>query len=423
MARAINLGQMQREYLMPDKCGTASGEYSHAEMPLRCAERAKRPKVCFVSTIAWSLKFHIAPHIRKISESCQVTLVANEISSAARGVFDPAVVLKNILIERKIDLFADIVTVFRLWRFFRREHFDCVHSIAPKAGLLAMLAAKAAGVPIRFHTFTGQVWVTRKGMSRRFLMMMDWLIARFATHVLTDSLSQQEFLIENKIVGPEKVGTLALGSIAGIDTVRFAPDGAAKEKIRSELGIGHSDIVFLFIARLNRDKGVSDLLRAFEEISVQHPEMHLLLVGPDEENYDEYFATLNKALQGKIHRVGFTPHPERYMAAADVFCLPSYREGFNNVVLESAAVCVPAVASRINGITDPVVDGVTGILHEPGNIAEIVRAMLALALDQPLRLKMGDAARTRVIQIFSQERLTNAFAMFYRNHGVLCEND
>lgn len=365
----------------------------------------------------------MGPHIRKIAEKCQVTLVAQGISEEASDLFGFSIALRDLPIQRKISPVMDIVALFRLWLLFRRERFDCVHSIMPKAGLLSMLAAKAAGVPVRFHTFTGQVWATRAGIARRVLMLMDWFIARFATQVLTDAPSQRDFLITNRIVKREGVEVLGVGSIVGVDPLRFVPDKSARDRIRLELGIGSADIVFVFVGRLNRDKGISDLLKAFELVAAHFPAVHLLLVGPDEGGYDVHLGSLSAGLRHKIHRVGFTHQPESYMATADIFCLSSYREGFGSVVIEAAAVGLPSVASRIYGITDAVVDGVTGILHEPGNISEIVQAMLMMVKDESLRLKMGGAARARVIEDFPQARLTAAFAAFYRKHGVFGLDD
>lgn len=376
-------------------------------------------RVCFVSTIAWPLRVYIGPHIRTIAESSQVTLIADGVAELANGEFDSAVRFRQVAIPRKIRPLADVLALFRLWRIFRSSRFDCVHSIMPKAGLLSMLAAAAAGVPVRFHTFTGQVWATRTGLARRFLMLMDRLIARLATNVLTDSLSQRDFLIANGIVKAGKISVLGNGSIVGVDPLRFAPDPEARKQGRRDLGIGTGDFVFLFVGRLNRDKGVTDLLQAFAEISHRHSAAHLLLVGPDEDGYDARIANLPEALRQRVHRVGFTSQPERCMAVSDVICLPSYREGFGSVLIEAAAGGLPAVASRIYGISDAVVDGVTGILHEPGNVAEIVQGMLKLAEDQPLRSKMGAAARARAVEDFSEKLLTTAFRDFYRMHGVL----
>ncbi|MFA6922444.1 MAG: glycosyltransferase, partial [Gallionella sp.] len=267
---------------MRDKCGTSPIRCSRATVPLPLPERLTDQKVCFVSTITWSLKFHLSPHIRKISEKCRVTLVADEVSSMDLDVFGPIVAIKSIPIKRRISMLSDIATLFELWLFFMCEGFSCIHSIAPKAGLLAMLAATLASVPVRFHTFTGQVWVTRTGLSRLFLMGMDWLIAQCATQILTDSLSQRDFLIANRIVKPDKITVLGIGSVVGVDTLRFAPNKSAREQVRINFGIGDSALVYIYVGRLNSEKGVSDLLQAFEIVSDQFLEAHLLLVGPDE---------------------------------------------------------------------------------------------------------------------------------------------
>jgi glycosyltransferase involved in cell wall biosynthesis len=376
-------------------------------------------QVCFVSTIAWPLRVYIGPNIKKIAEHCQITLVADGVAELECADFGSAVRFRQVRIPRPISLIADAKALIELWSFFRASRFDCVHSIMPKAGLLSMLAATLARVPVRFHTFTGQVWVTQKGFARRFLMLMDRLIARLATQVLADSLSQRDFLIANRIVRADKITVLGNGSVVGVDPDRFAPDPAARVQGRRDIGIGVSDFVFLFVGRLNRDKGVTDLLQAFIEISGSHPSMHLLLVGPDEDGYDAYIAGLPEALRRHIHRVGFTSQPERCMAVSDVICLPSYREGFGSVLIEAAASGLPAVASRSYGLSDAVVDGVTGILHEPGNVAEMIVAMSAIAGDMQLRLAMGNAARARAISDFSQDLLTTAFEAYYRRHGVL----
>jgi glycosyltransferase involved in cell wall biosynthesis len=375
--------------------------------------------ICFISTIAWPLKVYMGPHIRKVTNFNSVTLVADRASVLEMSVFGCSVSYKNIKILRRINLLLDIKALFELWMFFKANHFNCVHSIMPKAGLLSMAAAAAAGIPLRIHTFTGQIWVTRTGFSKQLLMFMDRLIVMFSTHILTDSLLQREFLIANKIVKPAKIHVLGAGSIAGINTNRFLPDAEVRLKVRRELGIEHDAIVFLFVGRLNKDKGILDLLKAYEQIYLTFPNSYLILVGPDEGNFDECILKTKDIFKNRIHREGFTECPEQFMAAADILCLPSYREGFNNVVLEAAATCLPTVGSRINGIVDSIVEGVTGILHEPGNVQELVLAMTTLAENDSLRLKMGVAAREHVIKHFSEVRITNAFEMFYRRLGVI----
>ncbi len=375
-------------------------------------------KVCFVSTIAWPLDVYMGPHIRKISETNRVLLICDGAFELSNGQFNNSVCYKQLDIPRKVCLIKDFFVLFKLWRTFRLEQFDVVHSITPKAGLLAMLAAKAAGIPIRFHTFTGQVWVTRSGLWRRFLMFLDWLLGSLATKTLTDSFSQQKFLISKKIIKSEKVSVLGRGSVVGVDTNRFSPNEDIRHKGRMEIGVSSNDFIFLFIGRLNHDKGIRDLLDAFSSILYGRSNIHLLIVGPDEGGYDSHISAMPNDLKKLIHRVGFTREPEKYMAMSDVICLPSYREGFGSVLIEAASSNLPAIASRIYGISDAVVDNVTGILHEPGNITELANCMLKLFTDESLRLEMGSAARARAIRDFSQGLLVAEFQNFYCKHGI-----
>jgi glycosyltransferase involved in cell wall biosynthesis len=317
-------------------------------------------------------------------------------------------------IERKISLRKDLVSLVTLWQFFRREKFDCVHSITPKAGLLSMVAARFAGIPLRLHTFTGQVWATETGRRKWLLKLLDKVLAGSATQVLADSFSQRQFLIENGVVQPQDITVLAEGSIAGVDVNRFKFADEARTRIRQTFGIPANGIVFLFLGRLNRFKGIEDLLQAFAIAAKSNSNLHLIVAGPDEENLAVAVDALAIKTAGKVHRLEYVDFPEHYMSAADVFCLPSYREGFGAVLIEAAAVGIPVIASRIYGITDAVDEGKTGLFHTPGAVTEIADAMLLLASNNDLRTRMGAAGRARVIETFSEPYVTQAFIEFYR---------
>lgn len=374
----------------------------------------RRRKVCIVATVPFAVNVFLSPQVKRLSRDYDVTIVANGVAGdlipALSGVrFVP------LDIERKIALGRDIATVFHLWRFFRAQRFDAVHSIMPKAGLLAMMAAKAAGIPFRFHTFTGQVWATQRGLKKALLKALDGLMALCATRVFADSYSQRKFLIEEKVVSPARIGVLADGSAAGVDMKRFSADQGVRAELRRQLRIPQNDIVFLFVGRLTRDKGLLDLAQAFVRVAAGDEAVHLMVVGPDEEGLSREIAALTQAISGRVHIAGFTDEPERYMRAADVLCLPSYREGFGAVIIEAAAVGLPAVASRIYGVTDAVEEGVTGILHKPAAIPELANAMVLLASRAQVREAMGKAAHARVAEKYSEERVVAAFADFYRS--------
>jgi glycosyltransferase involved in cell wall biosynthesis len=183
--------------------------------------------------------------------------------------------------------------------------------------------------------------------------------------------------------------------------------------VRREFEIGETDSLLLYLGRLNRDKGLLDLTRAFVEVANCQPDTHLLLVGPDEGGIRGEIASLSQAFRDRVHFKDFTDAPERYMAAADLFCLPSYREGFGSVIIEAAACGVPAVASRIYGITDAVINGQTGVLHPKGDVAALRNALLLLLSDPDLRETMGRNAALRATAEFDQEIVTAAMVNFF----------
>ena len=316
-------------------------------------------------------------------------------------------------VERRISPLRDLSALVRLVRLFRAQHFDLVHSVTPKAGLLSMIAAWLARVPLRIHTFTGQVWATRKGPTRALLRAMDSLIARFATHVLVDSRSQREFLLANRVVAATKSAVLAEGSICGVDGERFRPDGAARGRMRAALGIADEAVLFLYLGRLSRDKGVFDLALAFARLAQRHAGVCLLFVGPDEERLGKQIKETVVPCADRVRFIDHTDKPQDCMAAADVFCLPSYREGFGQVAIEAAAAELPVIASRIYGVVDAVSDGETGLLHPPGDIDALHEHMETLLQQPELRRRFGTAGRARALRDFSARRVTQALVEFY----------
>ncbi|MDP2030651.1 MAG: glycosyltransferase [Thiobacillus sp.] len=370
-------------------------------------------KICFVTAAPMTLRAFMRNHLLNLSARYAVSAVADFTADDLTGEWLPGVQLVPIPIARPISPRADLRALLALAHHFRAEHFDVVHSITPKAGLLAMSAARLAGVPHRIHCFTGQVWATRRGVARSLLKSADRLIAANATHILTDSYPQRAFLESEGVLREGQADVLGHGSIAGVDPERFHPDKDVRKKIRTELGVPQEACLLLFVGRLNRDKGVLDLAQAFVRLARDNNEVWLAMVGPDEAGISAQFEALCGDAMARVRRIDYTPNPEHYMAAADVFVLPSYREGFNNVVIEAAACGVPAIASRIYGLIDAVVDGVTGMLHPAGDVALLHDCLARLCRDRALRTRMGEMARARVTTDFSMASVTAALLAYY----------
>jgi glycosyltransferase involved in cell wall biosynthesis len=373
-----------------------------------------RRRVCLVATVPFAFNVFMRSHVELLQAEYDVTLVANGSQQDLIGILGPHVRFISMPIERKISLKKDLVALMKLWKFFRLEKFDAVISLLPKSGLLGMLAARFSGVPIRINIFNGEVWANDHGFMRQLLKFTDRIIVRCATNLVAVSPSQRSFLIESKIVSTGDIDVVANGSITGVNQDRFRPDLAERQRLRSLHKIADNSVVFLFLGRLNRDKGVHDLILAFTIAASQELKYHLLVVGPDEDGFDIDFEKLAVLFPGRVHRVGFTDQPEVYLAASDVICLPSYREGFGMVLIEAAASGLPAIASRIYGITDAVEDGVTGILHSPGSDIEIAEAILLLGSDNAKRSSMANAAKARASTFFSEQYVMQSFADYYR---------
>lgn len=368
-------------------------------------------KLCFVATVPAVIQAFMKDTIRASSRRWTVNVVSNpqgaELLHGLNAEFIP------MGIERKISPWRDLCALVQLFRLFRRERYQLVHSIMPKTGLLAMLAAWAAGTPHRLHTFTGQVWATQQGWKRRILKVFDKIIVKLATQILVDSPSQRDFLVAEGVLDSRQGLVLGQGSICGVDGEVFKPDAEIRNRIRTQLDIGPTQPVILFLGRLNRDKGMLDLAAAFVEVAGKHADAVLVLVGAEE---NVPFARIQEVCgecQSQLRRVSYTPNPEHYMAMADIFCLPSYREGFGQVIIEAAAAGVPAVATKIYGITDAVADQATGLLYPAGDIEALGQALLRLIENPGYRRQLGEAAQARARSQFSSRQITDEMILLY----------
>jgi lipopolysaccharide/colanic/teichoic acid biosynthesis glycosyltransferase/glycosyltransferase involved in cell wall biosynthesis len=372
-----------------------------------------KPRACVVVASEMTVRGLLGPQLRAMQHHYDVTLVVNSRTTGLLRELGVAGKVARVSLRRDISILADVWTLVTLVRLMRRERFDLVHSVTPKAGLLAMLAALLSQVPMRIHTFTGQVWATRTGLLRAILRLADRTIARCATFTLADSPAQREFLIRERIVAPDRIAPLGSGSMAGVDVTRFRPDAGRRRRIREQLGIPDHSVVILFVGRLKRDKGVLDFAAAFAALAAEFPDLHALVVGPDEEGLRPAMARLCATYDKRVHYLDYTNVPEEMMAAGDVLCLPSYREGFGGVTIEAGAVGLPAVASRIYGLVDAVIDGRTGLLHTPGDVADLTVCLRHVVENAGLRHALGSAARDRAARDFAPSIITSGLLDLY----------
>ena len=376
-----------------------------------------KPRVVRIVTASYVVPWHLANTLKRIAADFEVTVVGQGVS-AYRDTW-PDIRWIDLDLNRKVSLWSDLRALFALCRIFLAIKPDIVHSIMPKAGLLSALAGFLCRVPVRMHTFTGQVWATRGGLARAIYYVMDRLINALNTVCLTDSPSQSAFLRQHGFSyegGPLPV--LSKGSLSGVDLARFDRSALSPRanELRSQLGLRESDFVFAFIARKTRDKGAIDLLRAFARIAATAANARLLFVGPDESDGEiGKILGADKALAKAVLEIGQVENHELYLAISNVLCLPSHREGFGTIVIDAAALGVPAIGSRIPGLVDAIEDGRTGVLFPEGDIDALADSMRDF-LEHPGRYEqMGVNASRRVAESFSAEVLYDALKTLYFN--------
>lgn len=378
-------------------------------------EKIMKIKIAFVVSTPLTINSFMIEHIKALSKTYDVYVIANKSFGAVSECIDVSFI--HLPLHREISLYDDVGCIFKLIKIINHYRFDVVHSITPKAALVAMFSSFICRVKYRFHTFTGQVWVTRTGMFKKFLMLVDKFIFKLASHVLIDSPSQKKFLLSHNIVTDNGSTVLGQGSISGVNISKFKYSEADKVEIRDQLDIPENAFVHLFLGRLCKDKGVDELLEAFIKNYKVGSEAYLLLVGPNESDYNQQFFT--KFNNDRIIVVGLTSNPSKYFSAADVLVLPSYREGFGTTVLEAAAIGIPTIASNIYGLSDAIIDKQTGLLHAVKSVDELSTHMLNLELDRGWTRLLGQQANERVNHIFSSEYLTRELMNFYEEKVVV----
>ena len=371
--------------------------------------------ICFVVTTPFAVNAFLLTHLKALADRYAVTLCVNRTLYPLSDRIDPRIRVIDLPITRDVSLCNDLHVLRLLMAQFRAERYTAVHSITPKAGFLAMLAARLTGIRLRHHTFTGQVWATKSGFPRLLLKMCDQFIVHTATQVFSDSSSQCQFLEKEGIVKPGGISVLGPGSIMGVDIEHFRPNSSIRHRIRAAWGISEDMCVFLFVGRLARDKGIFDLIQAFTTVAAENQRVELWFIGPDEEHLSRLLKEEYRPGVAQMRWLGQTFYPEHYMASVDVLVLPSYREGFGSVVIEAAACGATTVAYRITGVIDAVIEEQTGILVDFGNVDALAAAMLDLSNDPVKRRQLGHQAKDRVSATFTSKTVTDAWIQFYKS--------
>ena len=374
-----------------------------------------KPKIIRACTVSMSITF-VKGMMEELCRRYDVVLLSSpgpelEEASVKYGVDTVAIPM-----ERHISMKHDIVSLWHIAKVMRRERPAMVHSMTPKAGLLCMLAAWITRVPVRVHTSTGLVWPTETGWKRRILMVTDWLTCACATHIIPEGKGVMADLQNNGIT-KKPMRVLGHGNVKGIDLERFSK---REDVIRmmEEKGLrGKSIFTFLFVGRIVRDKGINELVAAFDKLHKEYPGSRLVLVGRYEDDLDPVSEWTRRAIEeGRgIEAVGEKLNEELIAcyAAADCYVFPSYREGFPNTVMEAGAMGLPCIVTDINGSREIIIEGENGVIIPPQNEQALYEAMVKMMTNDEGRKRMAGNARRMVAERFEQSYVHQCLFDFY----------
>ena len=322
--------------------------------------------------------------------------------------------VKGIKMSRKITPIADLKAVLKLYKFLKKEKPTIVHTHTPKAGIVGMLASYLAKVPNRLHTVAGLPLLEATGIKRKVLNAVEKITYACATRVYPNSYGLKKIIVDEYFTKKKKLKVIANGSSNGIDTSCFNPAlflDKENKSLKNKLDIAENDFVFIFVGRIVGDKGINELVAAFEKLSIENKKVKLLLVGPLEEELDPLQEKTIAIIKNnkQIISVGYQSDVRPYFAIADVLTFPSYREGFPNVVMQAGAMGLPSIVTDINGCNEIIVGQKNGMIIPVKSIIAIYDAMVEVMKDKQMRLNARVMITNRFEQKVVWETLLNEY--------------
>lgn len=378
-----------------------------------------KKKLIRITTIPLSLDLLLSGQLNYMQSFYDVTAVSSEDDYLKRIGVKENVETFTIEMSRKITPIHDLVAVVKLFLFLRREKPLIVHSHTPKAGILSMIAAKFAGVPIRMHTVAGLPLMETKGLKRNILEKVEKVTYSCATMVYPNSKGLHDFIIANKFTNQGKLKIIANGSSNGIDTKHFAPEQVSQslqQILKTKLQIQRDDFVFVFVGRLVGDKGINEVVQAFKQITKNNLNVKLLLVGMYETNLDPLDESTHEEIDTNKNIVfaGFQKDIRPYLAISNAMIFASYREGFPNVVLQAGAMGLPSIVTDINGCNEIIIDEKNGIIIPVKNSEAIEKAVLKMIKEKDFFASLQSNAREMISSRYEQKLIWESILEEYK---------
>ena len=358
-------------------------------------------KIVRITTVPGSMKDLLKGQLGFINQYFEVIGISSDGDALNDVRKNEGIRTEIVEMSRIISPFNDLKAVYEIYKILKKEQPHIVHTHTPKAGIVGMIAAKLAGIKHRFHTVAGMPLLVATGPKRVLLNYVEKLTYACATKVFSNSYGLKHIILEEKFTTQEKLSVIGRGSSNGIDIDRF--NNALFEKadiqtLKKELHIDQ-EFIYTYVGRLVTDKGINELVVAFDIFSKNH-NAKLILVGWRESELDPLLPETENILTQNKHiiQVGFQQDVRPYFAIADVLVFPSYREGFPNVVLQAGAMQVPSIVTNINGCNEIIRDGENGLIIPVKNVDAIITSMLHLIQNPKILQLMKKQAREIIVK-------------------------
>ncbi|MGI0107057.1 glycosyltransferase family 4 protein [Salinimicrobium sp. WS361] len=377
------------------------------------------PKLIRITTIPLSLEKLLEEQLTFMNNYFEVTAVAAEKERLEQYGRNNGVGTFHLEMTREITPGKDLKALFKLYQYLRKNKPEIVHTHTPKAGIVGMMAAKLAGVPVRLHTVAGMPLMETSGTKRKILEQVERLTYNLATKVYPNSEGLKKVILKHNFTKPDRLLVLGEGSSNGIDTAYFNPADFSteqKRETRRSLNIPSDDLVFIFVGRLVKDKGINELVQAFNRLVSEIENISLLLVGPFEQELDPITDKNFEAIKThpKIFTTGYQVDVRPYFAIAHVLVFPSYREGFPNVVMQAGAMGLPSVVTDINGCNEIIREEENGLIIPVKDEEALLFALKKLATDAELRKKLAANSRSLITQKYERKIFWDLLLEEYR---------
>lgn len=375
-----------------------------------------KKKLFRITTVAGSINVLLRGQLKYLSQTYDITAIASGSDILNEVAAREGVSIENIPMAREISPFLDLFSLLYLYLYFLKEKPYIVHANTPKASLLSMIAAFFAFVPHRIYLVTGLRFETTHGFVRFILISMERLTCIFSNKVIPEGKGVRDKLISYKITS-KPLSIIHNGNINGVDTRFFDKAVYLSEHDISPYLKYKKNITFVFVGRLVKDKGISELYLAFKEIRKYGVDSSLILVGRYEKLSNSLEASLVNDLENDkdVFLPGYQKDIRPFLAIADVFLFPSYREGFPNVLLQAAAMSLPLISTKVNGADEIISDGINGFLIPIRDYESLYRKMVYFNNNKDKIDSMGKKGREIVVSRFKQEDVWAKTLEMYNN--------